>query len=97
MKVASCEVALPHFLGPEQIPSSEKSVTYNFLVLTSLSHGNAPSPPRYKSKSSSVILATIHARGKCSFHLADKTSTSTTSPANSMLAISENVACSGYA
>src|SRR5438128_4705199 len=48
-------------------------------------------------KKQRVILATIHAQGKCSFHLADKTSTSTTSPANSMLAISENVACSGCA
>ncbi len=31
------------------------------------------------------------------FHLADKTSASTTSPANNMLATSENVACSGCA
>jgi hypothetical protein len=47
-----------------------------------------------------VILATIstHSRGDgMVLHLADKTSANTTSPANSMLATSENVARSGCA
>jgi hypothetical protein len=47
-----------------------------------------------------VILATVstHSRGDgMVLHLADKTSANTTSPANSMLATSVNVACSGCA
>ena len=47
-----------------------------------------------------VILATIstHSGGDgMVLHLADKTSASTTSAANSMLAMSENIACNGCA
>jgi hypothetical protein len=78
---------------PSTIGSSSPRQRRRYLQRHSL-----PLTPHCAGSVSFLATISTHSRGDgMALHLTDKTSTSTTSAANSMLAISENVTCNGCA